>query len=251
MALPKQARVILSGKWNDATCHLVCEMAIPEEFHFTGGQYVIVNSGIRLPNGKMGKRAYSIASADSNSKEFELMVKRVPEGPGSGFIHSLFPGQIFEFSGPWGQYLPPEPTPEETRLGPILVVATDTGITAALGLILGRKFSPYLSFTRLIWFIESESYFLPFNVLNSRIPREVNWQVIYAPEIDDLSRPGFCRAETQKVLDQGRFKRIYLSGDGTILRELRALSLSHGYEEEQILVETFFHHEELKTARVG
>jgi len=247
MAIPKQARVIHTEKWNDVTCHIRCEMLSPPELGFVGGQYVIVDSGIQLPNGKRGKRAYSIASRDSDQRHFELVVRRIPGGVGSGFIHGMPPGQIFEFSGPWGKFLPPSETPS----GEILVIATDTGLTAALGLIRGREFTPFLPAATLIWFLESDSYFMPLDLVHLWIPQGLReWRQIQAPAIGDTSRIMFCRNQIEEVVPEKEFTRIYLSGDGWVLSELKELFLDRGYPEEQILVETFFNHLELKAPSV-
>ncbi|HEX4456456.1 MAG TPA: oxidoreductase, partial [Polyangia bacterium] len=41
------------------------ELEPAESLDFVGGQYIIVNSGITLPDGKVAKRAYSFVSADT------------------------------------------------------------------------------------------------------------------------------------------------------------------------------------------
>lgn len=243
MATAKQARVIATETWNEETCHIRCEMVNPLELGFTGGQYVIVNSGILLPNGHLGKRAYSIPSSDVDQRRFDLIVRRIPGGVGSGFIHSLKVGQVFEFSGPWGKYLPPKG--EEP--GKTLIVATDTGVTAALGLIRGRKFVSFLSETTLTWFLESDSYFIPLDFVREWIPQELReWTPIQTPPVGDSSRILFCRNKIQEIVEGRRFNRIYLSGDGQVLSGLKEFFMNRGYGEEQILVETFFNHVELK-----
>ena len=248
MALAKQAKVISVEKWNEWTCRVACEMATPEPLRFTGGQYIIVNSGIPLPNGKMGKRAYSIPSPDSDSKGFELVVRRIPGGTGSGFIHSLVPGEAFEFSGPWGKYLPPA---THENLNHILVVATDTGLTAALGLVNGRNFSRFLSSTQLIWFVESDTYFTPPSFLKEHIPHGLQWKKIWIPKVGDDSRVDFCKGCVSDLFEKDGVDRVYLSGDGKVLLGLEDSFLTHGYRKDQIVTETFFNHKELKTANVS
>lgn len=243
MAVPKRARLIHTEKWNGETCHIRCEMVDPDELGFTGGQYVIVDSGVQLPNGKKGKRAYSIASADTDQQHFDLAVRRIPGGVGSRFIHESALGQILEFSGPWGKYLPPT----EEEQGKTLVVATDTGVTAALGLIRGRKFAAFLPETTFIWFLESDSYFIPLDFVREWIPQELReWTPIQAPVVGDSSRILFCRNKIEEIVERRRYDRIYLSGDGQVLSELKRFFMDRGYGEEQILVETFFNHAELK-----
>src|SRR5262249_8344974 len=139
MAVAKQARVISSTPITAET--RLIELALPDgaPLGFVGGQYIIVNSGVPLPGGKIAKRAYSILSRDSEQQRITLAVRRIGEGPGSNFMHRLNAGDEVPFSGPWGQFLPPA----ESSQGRTLVFASDTGITAALSLIRGEKFQAH------------------------------------------------------------------------------------------------------------
>jgi len=247
MALPKRAQVTFVEELNPWTRRVICEMTDPQALDFTGGQYIIVNSGRQLANGKMGKRAYSIPTRDSNTRQFELVVRRIPDGVGSDFIHSLKPGDSFEFSGPWGKYLPPA---SEENFGDILVIATDTGLSAALGLVNGAKFRRWLPQTRLLWFVESEQYFVSPQFVAERMPEGIQWQIVHAPPVGDDSRVPFCRGEVESLLNDETFGWIYLSGDGKIISGLEDLFQSKDYGKDQIITETFFNHKELKTASI-
>ena len=247
MAPPKRAHVTAVDDLNPWTRRVVCKMTDPQTLDFTGGQYIIVNSGRLLPNGKMGKRAYSIPTSDSSTQKFELVVRRIPDGTGSNFMHALKPGNSFEFSGPWGKYLPPEST-ENMK---ILVIATDTGLSAGLGLIRGSKFSCFLSSARLLWFVESDDYFMPSSFVKERMPKEMNWEIMDIPKVGEDSRVGICQRHIKKVLEKERFARIYVSGDGKIISGLEDLFFHSGYGKDQVIVETFFNHQELKTASIS
>ncbi len=248
MAFPRRAQVVFVEELNPSTRRVICEMADPQTLDFIGGQYIIVNSGRLLPNGKMGKRAYSIPTPDSNTHQFELVVRRIPDGVGSDFIHSLKPGDSFEFSGPWGKYLPPA---SEENFGSILVIATDTGLSAALGLVNAAKFHRCLPQTRLLWFVESGQYFVPPQFAAERMPEGIRWQIVNAPQVGDDSRVPFCCGEVESLLKDETFGRIYLSGDGKILSGLEGLFQNKGYGKDQVITETFFNHKELKTASIS
>ncbi|HEX2678752.1 MAG TPA: NAD(P)-dependent oxidoreductase, partial [Polyangiales bacterium] len=134
MAVVKTARVehVVSV---GADSRLV-QLRTSEPLGFTGGQFIIVDSGLTLPNGKAAKRAYSPITCDGEQLSFELVVKRIPNGPASGFMHALALGDEVRFSGPWGKMVP-----TDTSDGTTLVLASDTGITAALGLVRGERFA--------------------------------------------------------------------------------------------------------------
>ena len=59
MAVPKTARVVGSREIAPGTKVLDVALADGTDIGFRGGQYVIVNTGVMLPEGKLAKRAYS------------------------------------------------------------------------------------------------------------------------------------------------------------------------------------------------
>src|SRR5437868_5868707 len=128
MASQKEARVIAVE--DVAPLTRAVTLAPAERLDFIGGQYLIVNSGATLPDGKLAKRAYSIISPDARQDELVLAVRRIGAGPASSFMHELKPGDVVPFSGPWGKFLADDARPRRSTW----LVATDTGITAALGL---------------------------------------------------------------------------------------------------------------------
>lgn len=247
MAAVLKARVIKTEKYNNDTVYVNCEMIEPYELGFKGGQYIIVNSGKLLANGKLGKRAYSIPTSDIEQHRFDLVVKKVPNGIGSNFIHDFKVGDTFEFSGPWGKYQIADGTRER-----ILCIATDTGITAALGLLRGKAAQSFLNESKLIWFVSSSDYFIPIDKVRSWSPAVLSFQIVSsAPTIDDQSRSSFIEETTSKMLQEKVFNKVYLSGDGLVLRHLKSRFLQSGnYHSEQIIMESFFHHESLKTVAV-
>jgi CDP-4-dehydro-6-deoxyglucose reductase, E3 len=86
------------------------------------GQWV--NLAIERPEGGELLRAYSIASPPDGTPRFELAVTRVPDGPGSGFLHGLAPGAELRALGPHGFF-----TREPAESCPSLLIATGTGLT--------------------------------------------------------------------------------------------------------------------------
>ena len=237
MAETKRARVVKIQQWQADVCHLTCAMAEPSSLGFKGGQYIIINSGKLLANGKLGKRAYSILSMDNQQDHFELAIKKIVNGIGSNFMHDLKVGDTFEFSGPWGQYHSGHLVQEER----VLCIATDTGVTAALGLFRSQVLKPFLGMSKLLWFVSSKNYFIPTDL----VPADT----ILCPMVKDESRIPFILEQVQHFVGQKVFTKIYLSGDGIVLRTLKEQLLATGqYVQEQVFVESFFHHESLKTA---
>ena len=244
MAAILKARVIKKEKFGEDTILLSCEMVEPAELGFKGGQYIIVNSQRLLANGKLGKRAYSIPSCDYEQKVFDLIIKKISDGIGSDFMHELKVDDIFEFSGPWGKYQLQAGDPNQK----LLCISTDTGITAALGLVRGKT-AYAINESKLVWFLSSENYFVPIERIESWIPPGLTFQVISSvPSIDNPARVPFIEKKLSEILENKSFSKICLSGDGAVLRELKKYFLGQGFKEDQFLMESFFHHEKLKTS---
>lgn len=74
-------------------------------FSFRAGQYVHLECGGTPPPAPFVLRAYSMAAAPNDSRHVELMVRHVPGGIGSTWVHqSLQPGQPIAFRGPFGSF---------------------------------------------------------------------------------------------------------------------------------------------------
>src|SRR5688500_4957810 len=108
MAVPHFARVTGVTELGPDSRLLDLQIGSAEPLRFLGGQYIIVDSGQVLPNGKAAKRAYSLLSADGERRQVQLAVKRIPGGLCSGFLHQVTVGAELKFSGPWGRLYPPE-----------------------------------------------------------------------------------------------------------------------------------------------
>ncbi len=72
-----------------------------EPLSYKPGQYVQVRID---HDGGTDFRAYSMASTPDDGGEIELNVKRIPDGLGSGYLHSLEQGDHLELSGPYGDF---------------------------------------------------------------------------------------------------------------------------------------------------
>ncbi len=237
MANPKSAKIGSSRPLNEETKLL--DLALPEgePLNFTGGQYVIVNTNIPLPGGKIAKRAYSILSADAEQKKFQIAVKKVGSGPGSNYMHETAVGAELPFSGPWGQFV----FDESMASGSTLVLATDTGITAALGLIQGTKFGSLAKNVRMVWMVESEDYFIPrpfVGEICAAVAADLKVESI--PSVNHSERPAKAMEIFAKLLRESRPENAFLSGDGALLYPFKEQLTAAGTDEKRIKIECFF-----------
>ena len=71
----------------------------------TAGQYIQFEAAVNPPPAKPVLRAYSMATDPADPLHFELMVRHVPNGVSSTWIHQkLQPGQPVAFRGPFGDF---------------------------------------------------------------------------------------------------------------------------------------------------
>ncbi|HZS41336.1 MAG TPA: FAD-dependent oxidoreductase [Polyangia bacterium] len=228
MATAKTARIIEARALGPETRLLDLEPAEP--LGFVGGQYVIVDSGVVLDGGKKAKRAYSILSSDARQDRVQIAVRRIAAGPGSSYMHALAVGDTVTFSGPWGQYLPDDARPRATW-----VIATDTGVTAALGLTRGLKFAPQRERARRVWLVESANYFLPREFLDE------GWIVLPLPPPGHPERVDAALDALRAMLErEGAPESAFLSGDGAVLWPLRDALAQAGLAPERVRLEAFF-----------
>jgi len=238
VAPPKTARVAAAEQLGPETRLL--ELDCSEPLGFVGGQFVIVDTGQVLPSGKAVKRAYSILSADDEQRRVAIAVKRIPNGPGSAYLHDVAIGAEVRFSGPWGKLLPAPGVDGRT-----LVLATDTGITAAVGLVRGARFRPLAGAATLIWLRVDGELFLPPSLVLDQLPGdlgEVRFEAI--PPVGDPARIPRAREVLARVLERGRHSdplaQAFVSGDGAVNYALLDDLVAAGVTATRDSVESFF-----------
>lgn len=234
MAVAKTAQVVGTERLGPDT--LLLDLCAAEPLGFVGGQYLILDSRIVLPSGKAVKRAYSFLTGDAEQRRFQLAVKRIPEGLGSAFVHGLAAGTDILFSGPWGKFCP-----REGASGRTLILATDTGITAALGFLRAARFAPLLPQAQLIWLRASAEYFLPDAFVREQIPAACGEVRIAAiPAVGHQDRIPQARAILQEVLSRGDLSQAFIAGDGAVNQALLDDLVAAGVAVDKEQVESFF-----------
>jgi ferredoxin-NADP reductase len=206
----KTARVVRSQLYGADTRWL--ELVAEQPLGFVGGQFVTVDTGRVHASGKPIRRAYSVLTADSEQLRFELASKRIPDGPVSSFVHDLAANAEVRFTGPWGKFFP-----APAAAGATLLLATDTGVTAALGLIQSRSFQPLLRDATFVWLRASPEYFLPEALVRAHIPDAcARVQIGTVLPIGNPERVDFVRNLVAELLATSRFEQAFISGDGGV-----------------------------------
>ncbi len=240
MAQHRIARLIATERVSPHARLLTFALADDGELGFSGGQYVIVNTGVELPGGKLARRAYSMLSADCDQREFRIAVRRLADGPGSNLMHRIEAGAEFEFSGPWGKFIS-----RDVSRAPRLVFATDTGITAAFGLLRAQGSRALADGTDAVWFVASDDYFLPSLFARRAIEGLCrSFAVAPAPAVGDSTRVTRAMAVLEQTFERGLPAEAYLAGDGAVIYPLRDRLLAAGMPRENIHLEAFFNNPE-------
>ncbi|MFT3924359.1 MAG: FAD-dependent oxidoreductase [Myxococcales bacterium] len=237
MATVRTARLLERQPVGDGA-FLRFEMSDGAPLGFRGGQYIIVDTGLDLPDGKRRKRAYSLTSSDSDQGRFELAVYPVAGGLGAATMLALEAGTQVRFSGPWGKLAPVLAESEER----VWVVASDTGITAALGLLRGAGFAPALQHTTLVWWAASREYFLSPTEVEARCPGDLRLRHIRSPAVGTPERQTAFVGCLDALASEGPPTRVYLAGDGELPAFARAFLDQRGLADVPIQSENFFHH---------
>jgi ferredoxin-NADP reductase len=211
---------------------------------FSGGQYVIVETGLTLANGKPRRRAYSLLSDDGVHTHFELAVFQLPGGAGSQLMGQLELGGELRFSAPWGKLR----APTDDACGPVWVIATDSGISAALGLIQARDFARRLARASIHVWTTSPHAFLDPTFIRARATTRAQLEFGTLSAIGSEQRQCEARERTRQLLADASPDHVYLLGDGEVARDLSALLIEHGVDPARIQVESFFNHIERKPA---
>lgn len=243
MATVKHGQVVAVREEQSGTQSI--EIELPEPLGFVGGQYLIFDSGKIRDTGKPGKRAYTMLSADRSQRRLDFVVQQLPKGLCSGYMNELKVGDDVRFSGPWGKFKWPEaekfqgtdPTTQE----PTLVIATDTGITAALGFLNSERIASSLSKVHLLWLRPEPHEFVSDEFVRDRLPAGL-WGHTFldCPAIGSSERLEYANVILAEVLPHTQPKRAYLCGDGVLTYGLMQVLETQGVKVGREQLESFF-----------
>jgi ferredoxin-NADP reductase len=233
MAEPTQPATVLSVL--DLTPHVRQLVLRPktEKISFQPGQWV----SLKLPVGPKPplNRAYSMADPSSPYGELTLVFDRVPEGLGSNYLYQLRSGDEVPLSGPYGNFLLPQPLDRE-----LLLVARYTGLVPIRCLLKQMFFAKLQVPTLLIAVAPAEDELLFHQELLTMAVQHHSFR--YLP----LMAPGGEAEAVEKALSmlkplvEGHLKATpMLCGTKAFVRPLRAYFTEAGYDRKEVRVETY------------
>ena len=173
-------------------------------------------------------RPYSLASDPEEPGRLELLLDRVPGGPGSDYLFGLAPGATLRFTGPWGTFVL-----DRAPAAPTVFIADGTGI-APIRPMLHRALATSTGH--------------PLHLVYGAPDRE---RLVYRPELDRLAHthaaftwehvPGAgLEGEVRRRYldaDADRTRRFFVCGVGPIVFALRDLLRGGGYQRRAVQYE--------------
>ncbi len=209
-----------------------------EPLHFIGGQFIIVDSGMKNEEGKNYKRTYSFLSNDENQNEFQIVYKVLEKGIITNtYLKNLEVGETITFSGPWGKFLSQE---EYFGEGEVFVMATDTAIASALSFVNSKKLKNKEK-TSFYWMVPGNDYFLDFESVKKRLPKNLaKFEIIQVPEFGTAQRSTVLEKAKEIAEKHSKARTVLLAGDGKVVHELKDYLLDKGISENHIGTEVYF-----------
>jgi Na+-transporting NADH:ubiquinone oxidoreductase subunit F len=209
----------------------------PAEISQRPGQYVQVQAP--SPEGPVF-RAYSISSASYEDNVVELVVRLVPGGIGSTYLHNVSPGDKVNFTGPYGEfYLNEDPSVE------IVCVGGGCGI-APMKNIIYTLYDRWPDRTCWLFFgcrtTEDVFYLERFQELAQK---HTNFHVVYALSEGDAATDnwegdrGFIHLSVDKYLESGVPRQAFLCGPPPMIEAVTGVLTAKGIRDEDIFYDKF------------
>ena len=209
----------------------------PAEISHRPGQYIQLQAP--SPDGPVF-RAYSISSPTYESRHVELVVRLVPGGIGSTYVHRLQEGDEVVFTGPFGEFrLQEDPSVEVVCVGGGCGMAPMRNIIYSLYRRWPER-SCWLFFgcrsTRDLFYLDD------FRALAKEHP---NFHVVYAlsdPLAPDESwdgERGFIHLSVDKYLEPGVRRQAFLCGPPPMIEAVQKVLAEKGMRPEDVFYDKF------------
>jgi len=198
------------------------------EFDFLPGQYIDLNF-------KGVKRSYSIANKKNDINEFELHIRKVPDGKMSNSIFGqIKEGQLMRIEGPKGTFFVRDNNKS------LVFIATGTGIAPVKAMVeklleskdqrdiyiyWGMQYKEELYCSELIQYAKKHKQVTFFPVLS----QEVNWE----------GHKGYVQDAVLKDFDSLAEQEVYACGSLNMINEARQLFINKKLPSESFYSDAF------------
>jgi ferredoxin-NADP reductase len=227
-----EAKLIESSEIAPEVRHFVFEVPGVEKFTFVPGQFVSMN---QIVNEKKITRAYSIASAPSETNRFELCLNLVREGLLSPRLFEMQPGDSIEIRPPLGMFVLRNPPRD------VILIATGTGIAPFRSILKAQLNETSNAFT-LIFGVRHESHLMyraEFEEMARAHPHFQFLPTLSRPTESWSGRSGHVQAHLQEAIGERRDVDVFLCGLKLMVDDVRNILKEMGFDRKQILFEKY------------
>ena len=189
----------------------------PTEITFSAGQFVsfeIDRPGLPVP----ATRPYSIASPPEHGSTLQLVLNRVPGGPGSGYLFGLKDRDTTQFKGPVGTFTLRDSSRD------VLFVVTGTGIAPIRSMLWSLAIRNSVRRLTLLWGLRSERdlyYQEELAVLQTRLPNFSFTTTLSQPTANWRGSIGRVTPLVTATVNDVSALEAYLCGNGAMIRDVR------------------------------
>lgn len=217
---------------------MVCKLEEPEQIDFQTGQFMM----FQIPDseGKIIRRAYSIASLPDDKNNLTFCYKIVEDGQLTPILGELKEGNELTMQGPLGHFfIKAEADTEE-----FIFVATGTGIAPMNAFIPQLLQSGDARKMRLYFCVRNEEDIIYQDFYEKLAEEYENFEFIFS-----LSRPngkewGGCVGRVTHMIEDtvsdASAAEVYLCGNGDMITEVKELMIKKGAKEEKLVSERYY-----------
>jgi ferredoxin-NADP reductase len=227
-----EAKLVESWEIAPEVRHFVFEVPDVEKFTFVPGQFVSMN---QIVNEKKITRAYSIASAPSETNRFELCLNLVHEGLLSPRLFEMRPGDTIDIRPPLGMFVLRNPPRD------VVFIATGTGIAPFRSILKGQLNEVSKAFT-LVFGVRYESHLMyraEFEEMARRHPHFRFLPTLSRPTESWSGRSGHVQAHLHEAIGERRDIDVFLCGLKLMVDDVRNILKEMGFDRKQILFEKY------------
>lgn len=201
---------------------------------FIPGQFAVV---LCPKDGKLIRRAYSIASPPRVTDRLELIVKRVEGGVVTHWFWSLRQGDRLRVQAPFGKFV----LPETVDFNPVLV-AVGTGIAPFRSMVQQMLPAGFARKIELLFgtrYDDKIPYHQEFLELAAKYPQLTYIPTISRPSPGWKGETGYVQTKIEKLFAAPAGRRIYICGLNEMIQAVQETALKLGYKKEQIHYEKY------------
>lgn len=204
------------------------------DFDFIPGQFV----SVRYPHdGKLIRRAYSIASPPAFKDHIDLCLKLVHDGVVTPWLWTFKGDEQIQIQGPYGKFI----LPGEIDFDPVFV-ATGTGIAPFRSMIHTLLKNGFERKLMLLFGVRYENM-IPYTeewlALKERYPNFIYIPTISRPSAGWKGEQGYVQTKVEKFFGSPEGKRVYICGLNEMIQAVKEACLKTGYAPAQIFYERY------------